>query len=77
MTSKEQVKPKSTSFIALGVYLLGTVASAWAEPDALFAEATRRLAQDRPVYAFTVVTRGRKEVLVETFDPSLEIDAQW
>ena len=56
---------------------LFAAATVWAEPDALFTEATRRLGHEPPAYAYTLRTTGSDEVVLETFDPSLDTHAQW
>jgi hypothetical protein len=76
MTMDIHVKTKSRNLVTLLLCLLAAPA-VWAEPDALFIEATRLLAHEHPVYAYTLRTTGSEEVLLETFDPSLEADAQW
>jgi hypothetical protein len=76
MTITNHLRPKSRQLVPLLLYLLAAPV-VWAEPDALFIEATRLLAPDREVYAYTLRTTGSEEVLLEAFDPSREIDAQW
>ena len=72
------VNTNQFKYVVLNALLLvGCPFFAIAEPDALFIEATRLLHHDRPLYAYTVVTTGREEVLTEQFDPSLEETQQW
>jgi hypothetical protein len=72
-------KPVNTKTPRLLTLLLCLVATsiAWAEPDALFTEATRLLLQEHPFYAYSLRTAGSEEVVLEKFDPSLETGVQW
>jgi hypothetical protein len=58
------------------VLLLAAIQSV-AVADALFEEATEKINDDPPVYAYTVVTVAEEETQVESFDPSRETGDRW